>query len=124
MLQEEMQPLVILLRTEDEKDDVSETRGLKRSAIQDLSSSILKRFKENEEDDLDYKEDEDEFKEDEDEIKNMLRAELNDMDYFETHLEGALNNFASLFFECRQQHWIVRYSNMSRKENEKIRIST
>ena len=66
-------------RVEDEKDDAPK-RGFEKSATR--SSHHFKRFKENdEEDDLDYKEDEDEFKEEEDEIKNMLRAELNDMDY-------------------------------------------
>ena len=75
-------------RQSDSKSDVSESRGLKRSAIQDLSSStVLKRLRAN-----DVDEEEEDMKDEEDEIKRILQEELKDLDYFENHLQDALIN--------------------------------
>ena len=97
-------------------DDVSETRGLKRSAIQDLSSSMLKRFKENEEEE---DSDEEEDLKEEEEIKSLLRSELKDMDYFENHLEDALNNGSTSSASLENAELLDNILTRSRRENEK-----
>ena len=97
-------------------DDVSETRGLKRSAIQDLSSSMLKRFKENEEEE---DSDEEEDLKEEEEIKSLLRSELKDMDYFENHLEDALNVGSTSSASLENAELLDNILTRSRRENEK-----